>query len=52
MLAIVGKVKSIFCGDFVREIIRREKSTQIHEETKREAEPEKQTQTSESDACE
>jgi len=52
MLAIVEKVKNVFSGDFVRGIIRREKSTQIHEETKREAKPEEQTQISESDACE
>jgi len=44
MLGIVEKVKSIFCGDFVRKIIRREKSTKRHEERMNEVESEEQTQ--------
>lgn len=51
MLGIVEKVKSIFCGDFVRKIIRRKKSTQGHEETKKKDKSEGQTQASEVDAC-
>ncbi len=44
MLGIVEKVKGIFCGDFVRQIIRREKSTQAHEETRNKIESEEQAQ--------
>jgi len=46
MLDIVEKVKSMFCGDFVRKMIRREKSTQEHEETKKKGNSEGQTRVS------
>jgi len=50
MLGIIRKVKSIFFSDFVRKIIRRGKSAQKHEKTKKEGNPEGQTQASEEEA--
>lgn len=43
MLGIVEKVKSVFCSDFVRKIIRQEKSTQEDEEAKKESNSKGQT---------
>jgi len=51
MLGIIEKVKSMFFSDFVRKIIRREKSIQKHEEIKKEGDSKGQKQVSEGKAC-